>query len=46
MKQNYESPDMDVIELDNRDAIVASPGPGEVEVGPEGPGGWQGGLAS
>lgn len=39
MKQNYESPDMEVIELDNRDFIVAS-GPGDTDVSQGGEGGW------
>lgn len=38
MKQNYESPDMEVIELDSRDFIVASDG--DTDVSPGGEDGW------
>lgn len=42
MQKKYESPEMDVIELEDRDVIVTSivPGPGDTEVGPGGDGGW------
>ena len=36
MQKNYESPEMDVIELEDRDVIVASPiidGPGDSGTG-------------
>lgn len=39
MKQNYESPDMEVIELDNRDFIVAS-NAGDTDISQGGEGGW------
>ena len=41
MKQDYESPNMEVIELDNRDCIVAS-NPGDTDVSQGGEGGWLG----
>ena len=42
MQKNYESPEMEVIELEECDVIVASivPGPGDSTVGPGGEGGW------
>ena len=43
MQKKYESPEMDVIELEDRDVIVGSPivpGPGDTQVGPGGDGGW------
>ncbi len=40
MQKKYESPEMDVIELEDRDVIVASPGPGDTDVDPGGDGGW------
>ena len=38
MQKKYESPEMDVIELEDRDVIVASivPGPGDTDVDPGG----------
>ena len=42
MQKKYESPEIDVIELEERDIIVASivPGPGDTDVDPGGEGGW------
>ena len=42
MQKKYESPEMDVIELEDRDVIVASivPGPGDTDVDPGGGDGW------
>ena len=42
MQKKYESPEMDVIELEDRDVIVSSivPGPGDTDVDPGGDGGW------
>ena len=42
MQKKYESPEMDVIELEDRDVIVESivPGPGDTDVDPGGDGGW------
>ena len=42
MQKKYESPEMDVIELGDRDVIVASivPGPGDTDVEQGGEGGW------
>lgn len=42
MQKEYESPEMDVIELEVRDVIVASivPGPGDTDVDKGGDSGW------
>lgn len=43
MQKKYESPEMDVIELEDRDVIVASniaPGPGDTDVDKGGDSGW------
>lgn len=42
MQKKYESPEMDVIELEDRDVIAESivPGPGDTDVDPGGDGGW------
>lgn len=42
MQKKYESPEMDVIELEDRDFIVASivPGPGDTDVDQGGDSGW------
>ena len=42
MQKKYENPEMDVIELEDRDVIVASivPGPGDTDVDPGGGDGW------
>lgn len=42
MQKKYESPEMDVIELEDRDVIVASivPDPGDTDVDPGGDSGW------
>lgn len=42
MQKKYESHKMDVIELEDRDVIVASiaPGPGDTDVDPGGDSGW------
>ena len=42
MQKKYESPEIDVIELEERDVIVASIvlGPGDTDVDPGGEGGW------
>lgn len=42
MQKKYESPEMDAIELEDRDVIVTSivPGLGDTDVDPGGDGGW------
>lgn len=42
MQKKYESPEMDVIELEDRDVIVAPivPGPGDTDVDLGGEDGW------
>ena len=42
MQKKYESPEMDVVELEDRDVIVASivPGPGDTDVDKGGDSGW------